>query len=534
MSSSKNYVHRIIDDYCVLDTETTGLSAYYDEIIEIGIVKVRNNIIVDRYSQLIKPEYDIPAFVTALTGITNDMVKDMPSVEDVAPSVMDFIGDDVIVGHNTSFDIRFLNAGFKRNVTNEYMDTMQFARKLYPELPHHRLSDMTAYLTLSNNEHRAMADCVATKELYDAIKEKMQNENLDISDLWYKAKRKTYGRIDISAITPTEFEIDEDGFFYGKHVVFTGKLEKMTRKNAMQIIVNVGGILDNGVTKKTNYLILGDNDYNAILKGEKSSKHKRAEQLKLEGQDIEILDELTFYDILNLGDSHDENKSYDSAALETTVSLQSDQQNTDFTVIDDWKKRVDDLCHDLIRKHILPQDSIYLARNKGRKGKAEDKSDITISYSLCIYEPEWPETRGAVKDQSRNKVFMNIIENELKTKDNRYEIQVRDTAAEFVGDIPHAENKGRVADTYWRKYQMEKNDMDKALDDLIEYIEKLFAYELKNYVSKEPSFGCCSRFNECSDAKECVHENKLYACACQYKKNLDAGRIFYGKNRNID
>ena len=59
-----NYTRQIIDDYCVLDTETTGLSAYYDEIIEIGIIRVRNNHIVDKYSQLIKPEYEINEFIT--------------------------------------------------------------------------------------------------------------------------------------------------------------------------------------------------------------------------------------------------------------------------------------------------------------------------------------------------------------------------------------------------------------------------------------------------------------------------------------
>ncbi|EKB55085.1 BRCT domain-containing protein [Facklamia hominis] len=66
----------------------------------------------------------------------------------------------------------------------------------------------------------------------------------------------------------------------------------------MQIVVNLGGLLDNNVTKSTNYLILGNNDYNAILKGKKSSKHKKAEKLKLEGQDIEIIDEFTFYDLI--------------------------------------------------------------------------------------------------------------------------------------------------------------------------------------------------------------------------------------------
>lgn len=68
--ANKNYIKKIIDDYCVLDTETTGLSAYYDEIIEIGILRVRNNEIVDQYSQLIQPESPIDSFITSLTGIT--------------------------------------------------------------------------------------------------------------------------------------------------------------------------------------------------------------------------------------------------------------------------------------------------------------------------------------------------------------------------------------------------------------------------------------------------------------------------------
>ena len=295
--ANKNCTKQIINDYCVLDTETTGLSSYYDEIIEIGILKVRDNKIVDRYSQLIKPDYEIDPFITSLTGITNEMVKDMPAINFVMSDVLSFIGGDVIIGHNTSFDIRFLNAGFNIELDNKYMDTMQFAKKLFPELNHHRLSDLTSYLGLSNNEHRSIADCIATKELYDSIKDTMDKRGLEIQDLWVKSNHGGNG-IDIKSIHPTEVEIDEDNFFFNRHVVFTGKLEKMIRKDAMQIVVNLGGILDKSVTKSTNYLILGNNDYNAILKGEKSSKHKKAEKLKLEGQDIEIIDEFTFYDLI--------------------------------------------------------------------------------------------------------------------------------------------------------------------------------------------------------------------------------------------
>lgn len=298
--ANKNYIKKIIDDYCVLDTETTGLSAYYDEIIEIGILRVRNNEIVDQYSQLIQPESPIDSFITSLTGITNEMVEGMPTINDVKNETLTFIGEDIIVGHNTSFDMRFLSEGFKQPINNYYMDTMQFARKVYPELKHHRLSDLTEYLGLHNNEHRSIADCIATKELYDSIKTTMVAKNLKIEDMWYPHKQSNGKGIDISTFAPENVEIDEDNFFYQKHVVFTGKLERMLRKDAMQLVVNLGGILDNSVNKQTNYLILGNNDYNAILKGEKSSKHKKAEKLQLEGQDISIIDEYTFYDLLNV------------------------------------------------------------------------------------------------------------------------------------------------------------------------------------------------------------------------------------------
>ena len=173
-----------MSDYCVLDTETTGLSAYHDEVIEIGILKVRSGDVTDRYEQLIRPKYGIDGFITSLTGITNEMVADKPPIEDVKGDVLAFLENAIIVGHNTSFDVRFLAAGLQENINNEYMDTVQFARKLYPDLPHHRLSDLSECLNLTNNEHRAIADCVTTMELYEAMKTKMAQKGLGIRDLW--------------------------------------------------------------------------------------------------------------------------------------------------------------------------------------------------------------------------------------------------------------------------------------------------------------------------------------------------------------
>ena len=91
---------------------------------------------------------------------------------------------------------------------------------------------------------------------------------------------------------------DETTPVYEKVFVFTGTLERMTRKEAMQLVVDHGGLCGDGVNKKTNFLVLGNNDYCTTIKDGKSTKQKKAEQLKLTGCDIEIISENVFYDMI--------------------------------------------------------------------------------------------------------------------------------------------------------------------------------------------------------------------------------------------
>ena len=178
-----NYSQRIIDDYCVIDTETTGLSPDYCEIIEISMLRVRNNEIVKKYTQLIQPEESVPELITELTGITNEMVAGKPRIDDVKEEVLSFIGDDVLLGHNTSFDVRFINAAFGIELKNPYMDTRFWTKKLF-DCADYKLATLAEEFNLSKSEHRALSDCIATKELYDYLKKTMKEENLTIRDLW--------------------------------------------------------------------------------------------------------------------------------------------------------------------------------------------------------------------------------------------------------------------------------------------------------------------------------------------------------------
>lgn len=295
----------ILNDYIVFDIETTGLDSSYDEVIEIGAIKVHKNKIVSKFNSLVKPRNEIDEYITELTGITNEMVKDAPTIEEILPDFMNYIGNDILIGHNVNFDINFIYDNLYRNkfdvLTNDFIDTMRISRKLLPDLPHHRLIDLARYFEIdTTNNHRSLKDCEITMDIYEQLKNVALQKYVNVEEFKNAFKKHRNGTtLRARDIVTNNTEFDVDNLFYDKYVAITCTLEKMQRKEAMQIIVDLGGHCEDNVTKKTNYLILGNNDYNPILRGKKSSKLIKAETLKLEGKDIEIISENVFYDIID-------------------------------------------------------------------------------------------------------------------------------------------------------------------------------------------------------------------------------------------
>lgn len=125
--------------------------------------------------------------------------------------------------------------------------------------------------------------------------------NIDVSRLFSAARRRQWpGNVSVKNIKTENTEFDEDSPIFGNMFVFTGVLEKMTRRDAMQIVVDRGGLCGDGITKKTNFLILGNSEYCAVLRGAKSSKQKKAESMILAGYDIEIISEDVFYEMISM------------------------------------------------------------------------------------------------------------------------------------------------------------------------------------------------------------------------------------------
>ncbi len=186
---NKNY-----STFVVFDIETTGLSAINDMITEIGAVKIRDGEIIDTYSQLINPERPIPELITNITGITDDMVKDKPAIKEVILDFIKFIGDDVLVAHNASFDVGFIREKMKLvniELNNPVLDTLELSRAVFPFLKNHKLNIVAKHLNVDLiNHHRAVDDATATAEIFlkilDILKEKNITSFRQINTLNYR------------------------------------------------------------------------------------------------------------------------------------------------------------------------------------------------------------------------------------------------------------------------------------------------------------------------------------------------------------
>lgn len=168
--------------FVVFDLETTGLSAEHNHIIEIGAVKVKNGKIYDSFSTFVRPPFGIPSRITELTGITEAMVADAPPEDQAVEAFLEFIGDAVLVAHNASFDVGFLSMAMKRlrrRFDFCYLDTVELSRKLYPELPNHRLSTIAKYLNVKLvNHHRAVDDALAAANIFICMAEVLEKRGV--------------------------------------------------------------------------------------------------------------------------------------------------------------------------------------------------------------------------------------------------------------------------------------------------------------------------------------------------------------------
>lgn len=213
-----------------------------------------------------------------------------------------FIGDLPLVAFNASFDMGFLQHAATKHglvIDNLYSCAMVASRRAWPGLPSHSLSELAKTMNLSDeNTHRALCDCDRTRIVFLAAASVLGKKIK-----WSKASAEQHVRQPQTGLAPRQWpaHVAQDakpgGILFGEVVVFTGSLS-ISRRAAAYAAAVAGCRVDDGVTKHTTLLVVGDEDLRVLAGHEKSSKHRKAEQLIREGQAIRILSEADFRSIV--------------------------------------------------------------------------------------------------------------------------------------------------------------------------------------------------------------------------------------------
>ncbi len=166
---------RIPDEYVIFDLETTGFSPQFAEIIEIGAVKVRGGIIVEKFQTYVKPIGRIPAQITALTGISSKQTDNAPKIDSAFYEFKRFIGKNVLIAHNSSFDCRFLAAVcgmLCESLDNSVLDSVQMSKAYIKGVPNHKLETLKNHFGIKLPSHNALDDCVVTYNVVEYCRKK--------------------------------------------------------------------------------------------------------------------------------------------------------------------------------------------------------------------------------------------------------------------------------------------------------------------------------------------------------------------------
>lgn len=177
-----NFNHLSLDDiidtnpeeYIVFDCETTGLFPHSgDRIIEFCFLKYKNNAIIEKLTALVNPNCSLPHKITTLTGISDADLADKPTIDKFIDSIIKFINNQIIVGHNVNFDIEFLSneiseCNFNTEELNvSYIDTLEMVKKTIFDIENNKLSTLKKYLNIEVQSHRAEADCEVAQAVYE-------------------------------------------------------------------------------------------------------------------------------------------------------------------------------------------------------------------------------------------------------------------------------------------------------------------------------------------------------------------------------
>lgn len=308
----------VLYDFCTIDFETANNAM--NSACSVGIAAVIEGEIVKKEYFLIKPPTNhFRHENTEINGISLEDVKDAKTFDEIFPEILKYIAySRFVIAHNAQFDMTVIHECAKHYEISvpdfEYLDSINLTSKV--SSCGNSLTDCCNYFNVSlDNHHNALSDALATAEIIISALRLSGHPTIDeYIDSYSGIRVKLYselkptrtmvsgkgfnGRVKVSEVAAETDNFDTTHPFYGKSFVLTGDLKSLDRKSAMQAIVNIGGVMKSGVSKKTDYLIVGQQDKKIVGEDGLSTKEEKAYALIEQGCDIKILKEDEFLSLL--------------------------------------------------------------------------------------------------------------------------------------------------------------------------------------------------------------------------------------------
>lgn len=288
-------------NFVALDVETANPDSA--SICQIGLAKYENGLLCDEWTTYIDPEDYFDPINVAIHGIDEFRTQGAPTFLEIFDSLRSYLEGAVVVCH-TQFDRAAIRQATKRyNVCEPkciWLDSARVARRTWKECAWkgYGLYDVCKLLGYEFKHHDALEDAKAAGHILLAA---MEQSGLDL-DGWLRRVRQPVD-LTMSGTSAITREGNPDGALYGEVLVFTGALE-IPRRKAAELAAAIGCEVASGVTKKTTLLVVGDQDIKRLAGHEKSSKHRKAEELISKGIPIRILRESDFKELVKLTSEH--------------------------------------------------------------------------------------------------------------------------------------------------------------------------------------------------------------------------------------
>jgi len=305
-------------NFVAIDFETANSQRFSPCAFAVAVF--RDGEVTQKESWLIRPkELYFDPYNIFIHGITEDDVKNEPEWPELWDTFRSYLEADFVIAHNASFDMSVLRHTLEvygiAFPEFHYSCTRIVAKKAWPGLVSYSLTTVADLLGITFQHHDPVEDALACGQIataafrtagcqtFDDLATQLDMRNGRIFVGGYEpassfSRRSGSSAIDVASIVAQNEEFDVEHPCYGRMFAFTGTLKSMTRREGMQEVLNVGGRCNNSVTKETNYLVVGDFDFRKFRGGTKSKKLQYAESLVEKGQDLEIIAEADFLQLL--------------------------------------------------------------------------------------------------------------------------------------------------------------------------------------------------------------------------------------------